>query len=147
MDNLIEKLRAKLPPDWNRRVLTLNDFYDLCSREGIHTRGSVAIPRGMYFPEGNDDFILLNPQLQGWQKVKTCFHEWAHALLHREQQGVQFDGGSDPRLDAEADIVALCALMPQRMMEGFTAPEIVKRFGYPAEMVAQRMMIYRQLGF
>ena len=77
------------------------------------------------------------------------FHELGHFLLHLPDSGTtaNFHGvGHRDRKEREADIFAVCALIPRDWIVGRTADELVSDEGLPPDLVAERAELFRVRG-
>jgi Zn-dependent peptidase ImmA (M78 family) len=97
-----------------RRAMGEEDFWKICTEDDIEVFWSRRrFP--MYFTVPADDLraIILPKRLNGSRLLFVMFHELAHHWLHGgDEPCVAFLGGSDVKCEAEADAIALIALMP-----------------------------------
>ena len=96
------------------RTFNENDFWRICADEDVEVFWSKKrFP--MYFTVPADDLrvIVLPDRLIGIRLLFVMFHELAHHWLHGgDEPCIAFLGGSDRKCEAEADAIALLALMP-----------------------------------
>lgn len=145
--NLIVKELKRKYRDWNQRRLTEDDFHQFCDVNNIEVieiplrHGVKAI---LWFVEG-EYVTTINSNLYGVQKLFAMWHEMGHFLLHSPNRtiGTYFWGDEriyshqNRREEKEADVFALCALIPlcdvikktfdDLLDEGFTEKQISKR--------------------
>lgn len=100
---------------FGRRAMTEIDFYKICDRDDIEIFWSdKRFP--FYFTVPDDDLrvIVLPKRLNGVRLLFVMFHELAHHWLHGgDDPCLAFLGGRDSKCEAEADAIALLALMPR----------------------------------
>ena len=104
---------------------------------------------GFYFRLKGRDFIAVKRKLSGPRKLAVMFHELAHFLFHVPESGAtaNFHGvGRRTRKEREADIFALCAIIPHSQIEVRSIAELAED-GFPVEMLAARYEIYHRHGF
>lgn len=100
---------------WNRRLLTFSDFENLCEHLGVNILRENTKTPGMYFVRDGEPYIGLSTRLTGVQLWFTAWHEMAHHLLHAP--GLRcFSAGSVSKLEAEAEAVAICALIDENTL-------------------------------
>ena len=137
---------SKLNIGWNERPLTEADFYRLCKRSDVRVIEAPLHTRGFYFRLMGRDVIAVDCKLSGAAKLAVLFHELGHFLFHIPESGpaANFHNiGRRTRQEIEADIFALCAVIPKTAIETRSITEMIYE-GFPAEMVAARYEIYRQ---
>lgn len=147
MQFLTDKI-TKLNIGWNERPLGEADFYTLCRRFKIGIQEMPLSVRGFYYRVMGKDFIAVDSKLRGAQKLAVLFHELGHYLFHTPETGAtaNFHGvGRRTRQEREADVFALCAIMPKTVIETRSITELICD-GFPAEMIAARNDIYRRHG-
>lgn len=97
-----------------RRALNEEDFLRICHKDDIEVfLSSKRFP--FYFTVPADDLrvIVLPKRLTGARMLFVMFHELAHHWIHGgDDPCIAFLGGRDKKCEAEADAVALIALMP-----------------------------------
>ncbi len=145
---LIDKIK-KLNIGWNERVLGESDFYELCSRMGVTIDEQPMTVDGFYFRVLDRDFIAINRDLGRTQKLEVLFHEIGHLLFHVPASGpvVNFHHvGRKTRQEAEADVFALCAIIPRSLIENRTMTELIDDEHLPTAMVAARFEILNTYG-
>ncbi|HMT09328.1 MAG TPA: ImmA/IrrE family metallo-endopeptidase, partial [Pyrinomonadaceae bacterium] len=75
-------------------------------------------------------------------------HELGHFLLHVPDSGATANFhrvGERTRKEREADLFALCAIMPMAKLANSSKQELVDE-GFEQELVAERLEIYRTYG-
>lgn len=144
---LTEKI-STLKIGWNERPLTEADFYRLCRRFKVSVTEMPLTASGFYYRVMGHDFIAVDSRLAGHEKLAVLFHELGHFLLHTPQSGAtaNFHGvGRRTRQEREADLFALCALIPKASIATRSPGELIDE-GFPAEMVAERHAIFERYG-
>lgn len=140
MQFLTDKI-SKLNIGWNERALGEGDFYRLCRRFKIGVQEMPLSVGGFYYRVMGRDFIAVDSKLAGPQKLAVLYHELGHFLFHTPESGAtaHFHGvGRRTRKECEADIFALCALIPKQMAETRSVEELIDHEGFTAETVAAR---------
>lgn len=148
MQFFLEKT-AELKIGWNERPLGERDIHGLCRRFKIEITEMPLKPNGFYYRMLGRDFIAVDSKLSPQKKLLVLFHEFAHFLLHVPDSGVtaNFHGvGRRTRKECEADIFALCALIPRSWLEKRSFDEIVDE-GLSTEAVRERFEIFDRYGF
>lgn len=138
---------TKLSAGWNDRPLTEADFYKLCRKLKITVEEYPLTTEGFYYRVMGSDYIVLDSRLTGVKRLLVMFHELGHFLFHAPDHGVtaNFHGvGKKTRKETEADVFALCALIPGRWIKTRTPEEIAGDEGIPLEMIRQRLAIYER---
>ena len=147
MQLLTDKI-SKLQIDWNERPLTEADFHGLCQRFGIYVVEAPLNTRGFYFRLMGRDIIAVDCKLSGAVRLAVLFHELGHFLFHVPESGpaANFHNiGRRTRQEIEADIFALCALIPKGTFETRSIADMIHD-GFPVDMLAARHEIYGQHG-
>lgn len=105
---------------FNRRVLTEQDFYDICQAEGIEVF-EMDVPTSFYFSVNGKHFIVIKSKLKGLRKTFSMFHELAHHFLHggKDAANAFFFGLLHSKNEIEADAVALIALLPKTALKDY----------------------------
>ena len=140
MKLLLEKIK-RLDIAWNERPLTEDDFYSLCGRFGVLIDESPLKVPGFYFCGLGLHYIAINSDLPPDKKLFTMFHEFGHFLIHspRTDPAAGFCGIRHTRVEAEADMFALVAVMPRAAIAGRSAEELIEHEGFDATRVRQRL--------
>lgn len=137
---------SKLRIGWNERPLTEADFAALCERFEIAVDEQPLGVRGFYYRAMGRDFIAIDSRL-GWpEKLGVLFHELGHFLLHCPRTGPSAGFhrvGRSTRKEREADIFALCALMPTQWMMSRSIDDLLTD-GFSIEMIIERYGIFEK---
>lgn len=103
------------------RPLTIDDYWHFTAIDDIETVWSVK-RYAFYFsiPAYDIKGIVLPEHLQGTELLYVMFHELAHHWLHGgDDPSIAFYGNGDKKAEAEADAVALLALIPRITPEAY----------------------------
>ena len=144
----IEKI-SQLRTGWNERPLGEDDFYRLCKRYKVTVQEMPLRVGGFYYRVMGRDFIAVDSRLAGPQKLAVLFHELGHFLLHTPETGAtaNFHGvGRQTRKEQEAEVFALCSLIPQTLIHTRTIQELIDD-GFPTDMIVERFAIFDRYGF
>lgn len=128
---------------WNERPLSSSNFYAICLHLNIEVQEIPLNTDGFYFRVLGRDIIAVNSQLPETKKLMVLFHELGHFLFHTPETGpaAGFHGiGRRDRKECEADIFALCAIIPRTLIESRTPQELIQE-GFPVDIVAARYEI------
>lgn len=139
----IDKI-SKLRIGWNQLPLTEVEFYRVCKRFKINVVEMPLRTGGFYYRVMGRDFIALDSRLAGPRKLAVLFHELGHFLFHAPESGAtaNFHGvGRRTRKEREADVFALCALIPRPMIESRSLQELIEEDGLPDDLVRERLAI------
>ena len=139
---------SRLKIEWNERPLGEEDLYELCRRFGITVDERPLTIRGFYYRAMGRDFIAIDSGLRWPERLGVLFHELGHFLLHAPRTGpaAGFHGvGRLTRKEREADVFALCALIPKPVVETRSIDELLSD-GFTSEMIAARSEIYENYG-
>ena len=145
MHFLQEKLET-LGIGWNTKVMTERDAYRLCRKFSITLEELPLRTDGFYYRVKGRDFIAIDSRLTGLKRLFVIFHELGHFLLHVPESGAtaNFHGvGRRTRKEREADLFALCALMPKTLVESCDRSELAE-LGFDPELVSERLSIFLQ---
>ena len=145
MQILAHKIK-KLAIGWNERPFDEADFIAICRKFSITVTEMPLTMGGFYYRVRGRDFIALDSRLRGPKRLFVMFHELGHFLLHVPDSGAtaNFHGvGRRTRKEKEADLFALCALMPKRLLIERTLEELIDD-GFDRIMVNDRMTIFRE---
>ena len=135
---------SKLGIGWNERPLTEVDLYRLCKKFKVSVTEMPLATGGFYYRMMGRDFIAVDSKLTGVRKLVVLFHELGHFLFHVPESGAtaNFHGvGHRTRKEIEADIFALCSLIPKTLLKTRSITELIYD-GFPPEMIAARFEIY-----
>jgi len=123
---------------WNRRVLTLDDFYTACEAEHITVFDVAMHWQGLFLYFEGKPIIALNVRLRGNQRTLVAWHEFGHYCYH-------YPGsfGRQRKTEREADIIAHVALIPAFLLN-LPDGELQEMFGYSSELISARIAIFRQ---
>ena len=135
---------SKLQIGWNERPLAEEDLHVLCRRFGITVDEQPLRVGGLYYRAMGRDFIAIDSRLRWPEKLGVLFHELGHFLLHAPRTGpaASFHRvGRSTRKEREADVFALCALIPSRRIVEDAVADLLDE-GFTVEMVQARIKIY-----
>ena len=139
----------KLRFGWNERPLAEVDFFRLCKRFKITVQEMPLTTGGFYYRVMGKDFIAVDSRLAPQEKLIVLFHELGHFLFHTPETGAtaNFHGvGHRTRQEIEADVFALCAVMPKSLIANRRPDELVDDDGFTPEMVEERRGIFVRYG-
>lgn len=145
---LVKKIK-ELKIGWNETQLTEADFHRLCRRYGIGVQEMPLSVGGFYYRVMGRDFIAVDSKLAPARKLAVMFHELGHFLFHAPESGAtaNFHGvGCRTRKEREADIFALCALIPQPWIETRQPQDLIDEEGFSPETIASRYKILEHYG-
>ena len=131
----LTRIRAR---GWNRRVLTFDDFEEVCAEEGIiilDTRQDEI--SGEYEILDGQPLIKLHRDLTGFRRTLVAFHEYGHHCWH-----VPGHWNGRGLTEVEADFVGLAALIPCPLLFKYSPAEIADEYGYPLRTVIERVRLY-----
>jgi len=140
---------SRLRIGWNETALTEVDFFCLCSRFKIGVQEMPLSVGGFYYRVMGRDFIAIDSKLAGPEKLAVMFHELGHFLLHAPETGAtaNFHGvGRRTRKECEADVFALCALIPKSWIGNRNPHDLIDEDGFSPEMIASRQLILTRYG-
>lgn len=130
---------------WNEKQLTEADFFRLCRRFKITIVEMPLTTHGFYYCVKGKHYIAIDSRLNGIERLFVLWHEFAHFLMHVPDRNVtaNFYGvGCQTRNEKEADIFALCALIPKHWVKTKTLRELVEDEGFSEEFVWNRKKFY-----
>jgi len=145
---LTDKIR-KLDIGWNERPLSEADVYGLCARFDVVICEEPLLTDGFYFRMMGKDFIAIDSGLPPTKKLFVLLHELGHLLFHVPRSGptVKFHAvGRYTRTEREADVFALCGLVPRTWIERRHIVELIEEEGLSAEMLIERLTILDRYG-
>lgn len=148
MHFLVERFR-RLGIGWNERRLGESDALELCRRFGITFLEMPLATRGFYFRLQGKDHIAVDSRLSPAQRTFVIFHELGHYLLHAPTSGpaVNFHRvGIRTRAEREADLFALCAMIPADAVKDPSFQEMPAVHDLEPEQIAERLEIYGSYG-
>lgn len=135
--------------DWNDRAFDDDDVRRLCRRFRVTLTEMPLRVGGFYYRVMGRDHIAVDSKLNGKERLAVIFHELGHFLFHAPESGAtaNFHGvGRRTRKEIEADVFALCALIPTAMLATRTAAELADD-GFTDEMIRERLAIFERHGF
>lgn len=147
MKLLAEKLH-RLGIGWNERPLDDADAQALSRRLGVTLDERPLRVEGFYYRVLGRDFIAVDSRLSGPRRLAVIFHELAHCLLHAPAGGAAAGFhhiGRRTRQECEADLVALCALIPRPWLATRSTDDLISD-GFPLEMLLERFRLYDVYG-
>lgn len=139
----------ELGTGWNERQLTDVDFYRLCNRFNIGVQEMPLSVCGFYYRVMGRDFIAIDSKLRGPERLAVMFHELGHSLFHTPETGptANFHGvGHRTRKECEADVFALCAVLPRSAIENRRPQELIDDEGLSFAIVTARYQIFERFG-
>lgn len=142
---LIDKL-ATLRVGWNERVLTVDDFYKICRRFRVTVQEMPLTVGGFYYRAMGKECIAVDSRLPEKEKLVVMFHELGHFLFHAPETGAtaSFHHVAGPtREECEADVFAICAILPRTLIENRSAADLIDD-GYPRAVVQTRLAIFER---
>jgi Zn-dependent peptidase ImmA (M78 family) len=99
------------------RPLTEDDFFNICSIEGIEIIWSDG-KHAFYFSLQGKHFIVLPKRRRGLKMLFAMYHELGHYAAHiGDEPDVAFLDLTHTKQELEADAVALVALIPKHMLK------------------------------
>lgn len=127
--------------DWNKRILTLDDFYTACEDEGVFVFDTDMYWRGLFLYVDGAPVIALNERLRGHQRTLVAWHEFGHYAHH-------YPGsfGRERKTEKEADVIAHVALIPAFLLH-LPDGELHDMFGYSLELIEKRVEIFRKYNY
>ncbi len=140
---------SALKSGWNERPLTEDDFYRLCRRHRVTVQEMPLRVSGFYYCMLGRHFIAINSRLRGYEKLFVMFHEFAHFLMHAPDTGTtaNFLGvGKKTRKEKEADLFALCAIIPKPRLAPDLIEEMINEEGFTREMIDERIKLFHESG-
>jgi Zn-dependent peptidase ImmA (M78 family) len=141
---------SRLNIRWNEATLTERDFHSICKRLRVNVIEMPLRTGGFYYRVMGRDYIAIDSRMSGVKKLLVQFHELAHFLLHTPETGAtaNFHGvGRRTRKEREADIFALCAVIPRTLLDTHSPAELADDEGIPADVLAARYDILDFHGF
>ncbi len=143
MSFILSQILQKKVNEWNRRVLTEDDFYALCARDRLPVIEAPIKAKGEYTIYGDTPLILLRRGLKPPVRLWVGMHELGHHLLHYPITH-RFSRSTFYRIDREANFFAAIALMPTILVTSKTVGDIMEEYNYPKELIAVRKDIYER---
>ena len=124
---------------WNKRVLTFDDFEELCHAENILVIVA-ALPHdlGTYSLANDRPLIKLDSKLREPLRTLVALHEYGHHCWH-----VPGHFGLQTKTETEADFIAFAGLIPVRLLNQYEDWEIAEEYGYPLAFVRERCRLWR----
>jgi len=144
---LTEKI-GKLNIGWNERALGEADFYKVCRRFKVKVTEMPLSVGGVYYRVAGRDFIAVNSRIAGTEKLAVLFHELGHFLFHAPDSGATANFhrvGRRTRKEREADVFALCALIPRSDIETRATEDLIDD-GFSRETIAVRRAVHERHG-
>lgn len=138
------KLYDLLPAEWNIRVFTDDDFNQICEVSRVSVFECEMQLEGAYCVYAGSPVIFINHALPWPRKLYVKFHELGHHWLH--YPGVQFFLNTNNKVELEANIVAVCALIPASLLIKVSTQELTDDYGYPPELIEFRIEVFKTWG-
>ena len=145
---LFDKI-SELNIGWNERPLTESEFYRVCRCNKIQVQEMPLRVSGFYYRVKGRDFIAIDSKLVGAKKLFVMYHELGHFLFHAPESGAtaNFHGiGRKTRPEDEADLFAICALLPTTLIKDRNLGEWIDE-GFSAELIDLRREVIDRYGF
>jgi len=145
---LVETI-SRLRIDWNKRPLTETDFHKLCRRFKVTVQELPLTVGGFYYSMMGRHFIAIDCRLSPQKKLFVMFHEFGHYLLHVPDGSAtaNYHGiGRRTRNEIEADVFALCALIPRSWIESDRLSELAEDAGFEIGQVRERIEVFDRFG-
>ena len=104
---------------------------------------------GFYYRVMGRDFIAVDSRLPPAKKLFVLFHELGHFLFHTPESGATANFhsvGRRTRVECEADLFALCSLIPKKLIENRAVPELIDEEGFSSEIFAERLAVFERYG-
>ena len=146
---ILSEIAAEACRGWNERPMAEADLYRMCRRHRVRVTEMPLRTDGFYYRVLGRDFIAVDCRLPPMKKLFVLFHEFGHFLLHAPDTNAtaNFHGvGKRGRKEREADVFALCALIPAAWVIAYSTGESHLAEGLPREMVLNRIKIYETYG-
>jgi Zn-dependent peptidase ImmA (M78 family) len=144
---LIEEKLKELGFGWNERPLTEADLFRLCRRFKISVVEMPLRTDGFYYRVSGKDYIAVDSKLHPTKKLLVLFHELGHFLFHAPESGAtaNFHGlGIKTRKEVEADVFAICCLIPLTHLDLDALPAVDDEFY--SDTLAKRKKIFELYG-
>jgi Zn-dependent peptidase ImmA (M78 family) len=145
---LLRQKLEQLKIGWNERELGDEDVYRICRKHKVEIVEMPLRVSGFYYRVKGRDFIAINSLLTGKKRLAVMFHELGHFLLHVPDSGATANFhrvGMRTRKEREADLFALCAMIPTAKLSETSDEELIHE-GFDEELVAERLDIFRTYG-
>jgi len=147
MQLLLERI-DRLRIGWNERPLSQLDADELCRRLSVSLDERPLTVDGFYYRLFDRDFIAVNSRLPPHKKLLVVFHELAHCMFHAPVSGPAagfHHVGRSTRKEREADIFALCAMVPKPWLKNRTLAELLDD-GFSRELIDARAAVLERYG-
>src|SRR5207237_646588 len=127
--------------DWNESGFDETKLFRVCESLDVDVIEEPLETSGFYYRLLGRDFIVVNSKLAGFEKLFVLLHELGHFLLHVPRSGPAasfFEVDRTTRREREADIFALCALLPKAIVDRRGVEGLLDD-GYPLDLIERRM--------
>ncbi len=144
---LADKL-ISLKVGWNERALSSDDFHKMCRRFRITVQEMPLTVGGFYYRAMGKDFIAVDGRLPEMEKLAVMFHELGHFLFHAPETGATASFhhlAGLTREECEADVFALCAILPRPLIETRSAQDLIDE-GFPPRIIRDRIALFGRYG-
>jgi Zn-dependent peptidase ImmA (M78 family) len=122
-----------------KRPLTEADFFEICEIEGIEIIWSKE-KFAFYFTLCGEHFIVLPKRKKGIKMLFAMFHELGHYFMHSgEEPEAAFLGLHHTKDEAEADAIALVAIMPKHTLRD---PTFLDSGRFGSHLYNERLRLY-----
>lgn len=145
---LLARKLSEFSIGWNERPCDEAAFFALCDRFSVKVSEEPLATSGFYYRLLEDDFIVVNSRLAGVERLFVLLHELGHFLLHVPRSGPTasfFEIDRSLRKEREADVFALCALVPTHVVDSRGYDGLVHD-GFPHDLVERRLKIRKRFG-
>jgi Zn-dependent peptidase ImmA (M78 family) len=138
--NLVVKKFKSLRIGWNKKPIGEPEINRLSRRLKVKIQEMPLRVAGFYLTMRGKSFICVDERLGSLLKLKIKLHELAHRILHTGQPHFYL---LDPnkKEECEAEVFALCCLIPRTWVKTKTFTELVEIEGFDAATVWERWEI------
>lgn len=139
--NLAIKKFISLRIGWNKKPISEKRLNSLAGRLKVKIQEMPLRVPGFYMTMRGKSFIAVDERLDERLKLKIKFHEIAHHILHTGKPHFYL---LDPtmREECEAEVFALCCLIPLTWVKKKTLCELVEDDYFDLETIQKRKEIY-----
>jgi len=152
MSFFINLLTEKIP-EWNSEQLQESFFHSFCDDNDILVIQSplrYGVKAMLWFVE-SEYVITVNSLLDPNLRLFGMWHEIGHFILHSPNRTVGSYFWGDEKIykgkrkeENEADVFALCALIPKSWVETKTLRELIEDDLFTQDIVVKRKQVYEK---